>query len=105
MAGNQIKSIGKKIESKAPIAWYVLESITTQTTDITDYVSGVRDYGRKSEQVIRFNFSWGITIKIKEMALKEVKPYMPNTINFSQLDVFAAAYSGGVWKGVRFYTE
>ena len=65
---------------------------------IKTFVRGVQEYSDIESKTIRFNQSGGFYF-----FNGAVSGYLPSTIAIKDIDVFAAANVGGVWKGVRFY--
>jgi hypothetical protein len=98
--GKYISSIKKYIEAQSPRALYVLGA----PTELSVFTNGVKNYGRASSKTIRFDQSFGFTASFLNGNLS-ASAYLPSRFEIKQLDIFAAVYYGGQWKGIRFYTE
>jgi hypothetical protein len=90
--------VKKQIQSKDPRVLYVQWS----SCKIASYVHGLKGYGTIKNKTIRFDRSFGFTIKITSGGTS-VNPFLPSYFDIKNLDVFGAAKYNGVWKGVRFY--
>jgi hypothetical protein len=98
--GKYISALKKYVEANSPRALYVLGS----PQELSVFSNGIQDYGRTSSKTIRFDRSFGFTASFLNGSLS-ASTYLPSTFEISQIDMFAAVYWGGQWRGVRFYTE
>jgi hypothetical protein len=98
--GKYISSIKKYVEIQSPRALYALGS----PKEISVFTNGVQDYGRTSSKTIRFDQSFGFKASFLNGSLS-ASTYLPSLFEIQQLDMFAAVYYGGQWRGIRFYTE
>jgi hypothetical protein len=91
-------SLQGQISPKSPMALYLLWG----TSNIAHYIQGVEEYGRGKIKTIRFDQSFGISVKIAGGSTA-VTPFLPSSYTINDIDMFGAAYFEGTWRGVRFY--
>ncbi len=88
--------INKQIKSDDPRIAYL--EWGSASIPIKTFVRGVQEYSNLDSKTIRFNQSGGFYF-----LNGAVTGYLPSTFAIKDIDVFAAAYVDGAWKGVRFY--
>jgi hypothetical protein len=95
--GKYMRTLGRYIEAKSPRALYVQRN----NSEIKTFMNGVATYGRGHEKVVRFDMSFGVTLKFGGSS-PSYSPYLPSSFEIEQIDMFGAAYYGGQWRGVRY---
>ena len=91
-------SLQGQISPKSPMALYLLWG----TSSIVHYIQGVEEYGRGKIKTVRFDQSFGISVKIAGGSTA-VTPFLPSSYSIDDIDMFGAAYFEGTWRGVGFY--
>jgi hypothetical protein len=96
--GKYVGALGKSIEAKAPRSLYVMQDM--KHTKL--FFNGVKDFPKGSGHTVRFDRSFGFTLNILNPSISS---YLPSTFDIEHVDMFGAAYYGGQWRGVRFYSK
>lgn len=97
-----LSGVKKQIQPKDPrVAYFVWGNTTLTYNKEKPFIMGVKEYGKTSSEVVRFDQSFGFSLNFLN-GKAGLKGFLPTEFNIKDLDAFGVAKYNGTWKGIRF---
>lgn len=99
LAGEYVYTpLKERIQPKDPrMAYFIWGEANCTFKEDNSYIMGVKEYENLASKTIRFDRSGGFTFNNGA-----VSGFVPTEFIIKDLDMFAACYYNGKWKGIRF---